>query len=218
MEEDTVRKFCACALMLTLLTHPALAEIAIDPATATLEELIEARDQLNAEIDARRAADAARFVSGKYVVGTDMPAGLYVVYPDEGARLSSISMRARVKDEDQLIGFESVRVQIVVELFDGQTVELSNANAVPLELTAAVDLSEGEVCNGGYLVGTHLAAGEYTLTPLRDALLTSYSVQTGPSGSLSSILAFAMIHEPTNITLEDGNYIQLTNCTLTSGS
>ncbi|MDO4355539.1 MAG: hypothetical protein Q4E13_03375 [Clostridia bacterium] len=213
-----MRKLCACALALTLLNGSALAEITIDPATATLEELIEARDRIDAEIDARRIAEAASFASGSYVVGEDMPAGSYVIYPDESSRVSSIAVRALVKDEEQLVAFESVRVQAVVEVSDGQTLELTNATAMPLEFSDAVDLSAEDVCNGGYLVGVHLPAGTYRLAPVKDALLPSYSVQNAPTGRTASILAFAVIHESVEITLEEGNYIQLTNCVLTAAS
>lgn len=218
-------------VMLTLLllfTGAALAEITIDPATATMDELIAARDLLEAEIHAREAAmteaptqdaapdaDVSPYSSGAYRVGVDIPEGLYAIYPDEGARVSSISVRATVNDEEQLLVFESVRTQMAVELNDGQRLDLVNAHALPLEASPEADPSNGDVCNGGYLVGIHLPAGQYLLTPLKGTLLPSYSIQTGPAGSSAIILNFSVVHEPSEISLENGEYIQLNDCLLT---
>lgn len=215
--------------LLLLFTGAALAEITIDPATATMDELIATRDLLNAEISAREAAmteaptqtaaaadeNVSPYSSGAYRVGPEIPAGLYAIYPDEGSRVSSISVRATVNGEEQLLVFESVRTQMAVELSDGQKLELVNAHALPLDASPEVDPSNDEICNGGYLVGVHLPAGQYRLTPLKGTFLPSYSVQTGPAGASTIILTFSVVHEPTEISLEDGNYIQLNDCLLT---
>lgn len=159
----------------------------------------------------------AEYSSGSYTVGTDMAPGQYAIYPDEDARVSSLSIHSLEKDEWVLSSFEVVRVQLAAEFHEGEQIDLVNAHAVPLSSSRAVDPSS-EICNGGYVVGVHLPAGTYVLSPTVDALLSSYSLQTGPVGAQVSILGFSVIHESVEITLEDGNYIQLINCLLTPGS
>lgn len=76
-----MKRILSVLIILSMLSIPAFAEVP-DLSSMTLEELIELRVQLNAEIDSRFVPDSTRLYNGTYFCGADLEPGVYLVYND----------------------------------------------------------------------------------------------------------------------------------------
>ena len=66
---------------------------------------------------------------------------------------------------------------------------------------------DGLVCEGAYLVGKQLPAGDYRVVMADKAPLSSYSVYSGIVGSgKEELIKFEVLHGETELTLEAGDY------------
>ena len=81
-------------------------------------------------------------------------------------------------------------------------------------LAAAQSPGEGPWGEGGYLVGVQLPAGDYVAQPQDLAPLSSYSVYTGILGTDAQLTQFQLLHEATPLTLKDGDYVELSGCSI----
>lgn len=79
-----MKKFLCLFLVLLFVATAAVAE-GFDFADMSLEELLALRVALNAEIAERYEPDSMAIYNGKYIVGEDIKAGLYLVYNDNEA-------------------------------------------------------------------------------------------------------------------------------------
>ena len=69
---------------------------------------------------------------------------------------------------------------------------------------------------GAYLVGKQLPEGDYLVNVADKAPLSSYSVYSGIVGSgKEELIKFEVLHAETELTLETGNYIELSGATMT---
>ena len=79
-----MKRFLTLLLVLACFCAPAVADtVSIDTDTASLEELLLLRDQLNARIQALVGEQCLN--QGVYVVGKDIPAGEYRIVCADGA-------------------------------------------------------------------------------------------------------------------------------------
>ena len=63
-------------------------------------------------------------------------------------------------------------------------------------------------------MGSQLPAGRYTAAVTERAPLSSYSVYDGILGTDGRLVKFEVLHENTVLELRDGEYIELSGCTL----
>lgn len=200
-----------CALMLCGML-PARAEV-LNVSDWTLEQLYSAREAIDARIEALEHADSQQvYVSGSYLIGQDIPAGDYVIVENDDAVFASVIVREGVTEDSDLISHHLINRQAVARLTEGKWMTLTEAQAYPLS-QAAVNES-GYVGEGGYLVGTTLPAGRYSVMLIDKAPLSSYSVYDGVLGSGEQLVKFEVIREATELTLEDGEYVELSGCRL----
>ena len=178
----------------------------------TLDELYAAREAIDARINALEQSEGARsYDSGSYLIGRDIPAGDYVLVENEDAVFASVIVREGVTEDSGLISHHLINRQAVVRLAEGRWMTLTEARAIPL---AQARMREGAAGEGGYLVGATLPAGRYRVCLSDRAPLSSYSVYDGVLGSGEQLLRFEVIREETELTLNDGEYIELSGCRL----
>ena len=179
----------------------------------TLEELYSARAAIDARIEALEDKDDSRiYDSGSYLVGEDIPEGDYVLVENEDAVFASVAIRGGVTEDSELLGHHIVNRQIAIHLSKGTWVTLTDARAYPLAIAPRSE--DGRAGEGGYLVGVTLPSGDYVLSLEDKAPLCSYSVYDGALNSGEQLLKFELIHETTEITLDAGQYIELSGCNL----
>ena len=103
------------------------------------------------------------YPEGQYKVGTDIPSGQYVLYPLDymGDAYYSYSSDANGKE---IINNDFFSGNSLIEVFNGEFLELSNCVAHPLGEAPVRSLNPfGELSDGFYIVGVDIPAGEYKL-------------------------------------------------------
>lgn len=179
----------------------------------TLEELYAARDAIDARIGALEQADSLQiYDSGSYLIGKDIPAGDYVLVENDDAVFASVIVREGVTEDSGLVSHHLINRQAVVRLTEGKWMTLTEAQAYPIAQATMIDT--GTMDEGGYLVGAMLPAGRYSVNLIERAPLSSYSVYDGVLGTGEQLLKFEVIRDTTELTLNDGEYIELSGCRL----
>ena len=208
MEDQMKQIFCASMVALLLLwAWPTLAEL--DFSDMTLEELYEARDALDRRIDELEGQQGVR----SYEIGVDMPAGDYVLIEKGNAMFASLAIQSPGASAAQHMS-KLVSGQAVVRLEKGSKITISGLTAWPLGSEPDRNGEDGTIGEGGYLVGVQLPAGDYVAQPQDLAPLSSYSVYTGILGTDAQLTQFQLLHEATPLTLKDGDYVELSGCSI----
>ena len=207
------RIVCAlAALMLSCGICAAQAE-SVDLSDMKLPSLYALRDQVNARIaELEQGGRQSVYESGTYLVGRDIPEGDYLLMENEDAMFASVIVRENCSESANLISHNLINRQCVMRLAANTCLTLSEASACPIEEARPIeDQTTGE---GGYLVGPLLPAGSYAVKPVDNAPLSSYSVYDGILGTGAQLIKFEVLHGIVNIELGDGEYIELSGCTL----
>lgn len=206
------RRICLLAMAILALGC-ARAEIDID--SLSLDSLYALRDQVNARISKlEQTSDQQIYDSGTYSVGSDIPAGDYVVIENQDAMFASVIVREDADEDSDLVSHHLINGQAAIRLNPGTWVTFSEARAYPLSQAPRI---ESDTCGeGGYLVGETLPAGTYQLYLVDKAPLSSYSVYDGILGTDAQLTKFEVLHDATTIALSDGDYIELSGCGLTA--
>ncbi len=157
------------------------------------------------------------FREGFYEVGKDVPAGEYVVLCDDNAASPNFYMGVYVSasqsEESQLFGgwYETSRYVVLEE---GLYIDLTHAT---LYDPAKNDVPLDPFANGGmYKVGTDLDAGTYIVANSSDQYTATYSVYSSINSVsiITKTSGIISVGEETEITVEDGEYIEMKFCHL----
>lgn len=213
-----MRRLWACFLALALMASFCAARAAeIDLSGLSLAELYALRTRLDEAIEAREADGGAGFYEdGTYLVGSDLPVGDYAIQERENAMFASVVVRAGKTADDPLILHKLISGQADVHLVRNTWVTFSEVRAWPLGAEPSLMSEDGAVGEGAYLVGKQLPAGTYRVAVADKAPLSSYSVYSGIVGSgKEELLKFEVLHEETELTLEAGEYIELSGAVMT---
>ena len=79
MRTSAFCRILLCCLLAFLMLIPVAIADPIDLSSLTNEEIIELYAQINQEIASRKIEKSATLLAGKYVAGTDLPAGSYTL-------------------------------------------------------------------------------------------------------------------------------------------
>ena len=199
-----------CAALLCGAMVARAAEWDLD--AMSLEELYRVREAVDERIDALEASEGRVYVAGSYLIGRDIPAGDYVLVEEENAVFASVIVREGVTEDSGLVAHHLINRQAAVRFAEGKWLTLTEARAYPLSLAPKVE--DGRTDEGGYVVGTTLPAGAYTVQLVDRAPLSSYSIYDGVLGSGEQLLKFEVIREATDINLNPGEYLELSGCRL----
>ncbi len=149
-----------------------------------------------------------QYKAGTYKVGSDLPAGEYVLFCDNNLlgymEVSSDSSGSL----DSIIANENFSYNSIVTIKDGQYFKMQGSYAVPLAEVTTLDTSG----DGMFKIGTHLPAGEYKLEA--DDNITGYGyyeVSSDSSHVLSSIVSNDNFEGNTYVTVSDGQYLKISS-------
>lgn len=105
--------------------------------------------------------DTAKYTEGQHKVGTDIPAGQYMLI-QTGSSSAYYSITSDANGND-IINNDNFKNHSIVEVMDGEYISLSRCYAVPLADAPVVSSSDGYLGDGCYIVGRDIAAGEYKI-------------------------------------------------------
>lgn len=152
------------------------------------------------------------YPDGYYEVGVDIPAGEYVLRSSsEWSSYYEIRSNADFDSYDDMIDYCNFSYNAIVRLEAGQFFWLNRCTASPIEEMPNISYLEGEM----FKVGYHIPAGTYRIS-LRDS--SDYYgvgyVLSYPSDGYDAVVSSVSVYagEDANITLQDGQYLQLKDC------
>jgi hypothetical protein len=214
-----MRRLCLLVLASLLLAGCCAAQASSDYdfSTLSISELYALRAQLDEAIEAIEAEESVGFYEdGTYLVGSDLPVGDYAVQEKENAMFASVVVRAGKGGEDPLILHKLISGQADIHLVRNTWVTFSEVRVWPLGAEPSLMDENGVVNEGAYLVGKQVPAGDYLVSVADKAPLSSYSVYSGIVGSgKEELIKFEVLHGETELTLETGDYVELSGATMT---
>ncbi len=153
--------------------------------------------------------DDETYPAGFYVIGEDMPSGIYKLSANESQvafyRISNNKKEDyySITDNDVFNTFTYILVN------EGEYLNLVDASAVSLEKSISTAVTDLKDSTGKYLVGKDIAAATYNVIP--NGKSGYIEIAVSPIKSLSDILFSRIIKEQIQITLLDGQYIKLSS-------
>lgn len=174
------------------------------------EEAATSEETAGGEEAATSEEKETKYTDGMYKVGSDIPAGEYVVFADGILGIGYMEVAKDSSGElDSIIANANIEGNDIITISDGQYFKLQGAYAVPFE-EAELDTTK----EGTFKVGIHIPAGEYKIVLDEDNALEMGYIEaaTDSSGSLNSIRTNDNITGDTYITVNDGEYLTLTGC------
>lgn len=142
--------------------------------------------------------------AGHYLVGANMPAGEYVLFPVDSSRMAYYSV-SNDSNENDIVFNEIFHTNSIATVRNGEYFLLKNCYAVPFRQALSVDTSS----QGMFKIGIHLPAGTYTVAPISSSRRGYYCIY--PDSRHKDISANALFTEPTYVTVKDGEYLVLSN-------
>lgn len=143
---------------------------------------------------------------GQYKVGTDIPAGEYVLLASGGKGYFCVSSDA---NGDDIIENDNFEYNSILTVIDGQYLELVRCNATPIDEAGDLDVSD----SGMFKVGLHIPAGEYKLNA--DSGEKGYYCIYN-SSTQENIVSNNNFDGSQYVTVTDGQYLQLVRCSFDS--
>ena len=147
------------------------------------------------------------YYSSTYKVGTDIPAGEYVLFPNESSAYFERSSDSS-GNLDSIIANDNFTSNSIITVSDGEYLKLSYCHAISISENPAVDTSG----DGMFKVGIHIPAGEYKLEADSDIGTGYFEVSNDSLQVLTSITSNNVFQGTTYITVSDGQYLKLRDC------
>lgn len=144
---------------------------------------------------------ATKYESGQYKVGTDIPAGEYVIFADGGPGYFEVTADA---NGDDIIANENFEYNSIMTIVDGEYLKLSRAYAVPIEDVESLPMDTADM----FKIGVFLPAGEYKVVSDSDS---GYYCIYGDNRQ-GDIIANDNFDGQSYLTVSDGQYLVLSRC------
>ncbi len=141
------------------------------------------------------------FVPGTYKIGTDIPAGEYLVL---GAGYGEL------RNSDNIITNDLYLSSWYITAGDGEYLEFTDGRAYTIDKAPAIDKSSGILANGMFKVGRDLPAGEYRISG--NSSFSYYEVDTDNRGT--EIVDNDIFTGTAYVTVKDGEYLELVDCSI----
>lgn len=142
-----------------------------------------------------------KYTSGNYKVGTDIPAGEYVVFAENGMGYFCVSPDS---NQDDITFNDNFEYNSIITVNDGEYLELSSCYAVPFKEEPELNLSGA----GMFKVGTHIPAGEYKIESMDS--MGYYCIY--PDSRQDDIISNDNFEGQKYVTVADGQYLVLSRC------
>lgn len=150
-----------------------------------------------------------QYDAGMYKVGTDIPAGEYILDPSATAyyqvATNSTGTLESIVSNDNFSGTRYITVS------DGQYLTLTSCTAYPASYVSEGKVKNDNLSGGMYKVGVDIDAGEYKVTPDGNGY---YEVDSSSAGTLDAIVANENFSSDVYVTVADGQYLKLSGATL----
>jgi len=143
---------------------------------------------------------------GQYKVGSDIPAGDYVLIANGGSAYFQISTDSS-GTLDSIIANDNFTSRSIVSVGEGQYFEFRGCSAYPYAQAPAVQPKDNVLEAGMYKVGTDIPAGEYKVESTGSS--GYLEVSSNSSHSLNAIVANDNFQGSKYITVKDGQYLKL---------
>lgn len=143
----------------------------------------------------------AMIYEGTYKVGTDIPAGEYVMFATAGGYFSLSS--DSTGSFSSIICNDNFDYNTIITVSDGQYLEIKRACAVPIDQEGYTLETTGE---GMFKVGKHIPAGEYKIIADGDGYI---EVSSNSTHDFNSIVSNDNFTGEKYITVTDGQYLKL---------
>lgn len=163
-------------------------------------------EAVNNQTDTNQSNDI--YKESTYKIGNDMPAGEYVLISDDSDIKYFQISNDSTGISNSIIANGVFQTNTIVTVDNGQYFKFSGCYAVPI--TEAPDLDTTK--EGMFKVGTHLDPGEYQLWASSDADVAYYAVHEDSTHKSESIKTNGIIEGRTYVTVEKGEYLELTGC------
>lgn len=153
------------------------------------------------------------YEADNYKVGANMKAGEYVVFANDSNSSGYVCI-SEDSNQDEIIENEIFDYNTIIEVRNGDYLEISRGYAVPIS-EAKVDINKAGAM---YKVGYHIKAGEYTLYRTDDTSGGYYAIKSGPLASDRNSLVNEIIDNDNfdgsraYVTVEDGQYLEVSRC------
>lgn len=141
------------------------------------------------------------YSSGQYKVGTDIPAGEYILFAGGETGYFCVSSDSNA---DNILLNDNFEYNSIITVQDGEYLELTRCYAVGMSDNLDIDTSG----TGMFKVGTHIPAGEYKLEAGNEK--GYYCIYS--DSRHGDIIANNNFDGQTYVTVSDGQYLQLVRC------
>lgn len=146
--------------------------------------------------------------AGHYKVGVDIQPGLYMCFVESIHGYYCIASDA---NGDDIIANDNFSTNDMFQISEGQYLELSGAYALKFEEAPTSFVENGVLPQGFYLVGTHIAPGEYKIKSL-DGVHAYYGLYS--DANQRNIISNDNFETERYITISAGQYLELSGCEL----
>lgn len=149
---------------------------------------------------------AKTYKAGMYKIGSDMPAGEYVLVASGSMSYFEIDKDSEGKLES-ILANDTFHVRSIVTVANGQYIKLTGCIAYPFKDAPKVQLADGFLSDGMYKVGVDLPAGEYKVIP--EGSMSYKEVSKDSSHTLNSIISNDILQGEGYSTIKNGQYLKL---------
>lgn len=149
--------------------------------------------------------------AGMYKVGTDIPAGEYVLLCTGSSAYFEIASDS-TGNLSSIIANDNISTHTYVTVKDGQYFEFKNSKVRLAEYVDAFSAESGAYEEGMYKVGVDIPAGEYKIAATSD--YGYFEVDKDSNNTLSSIITNDNFSGEKYITIKTGQYLKMSNCKL----
>lgn len=179
---------------------------AVESSNANETAEVENPETTDTEEETAPAEDQKRYTAGTYKIGTDMPAGIYLVKTTGKSGYFAITSDSS-GELGTIIDNNNFEVQDYIEVFDGEYLKLSSGTyAEPVNENTAYN--NNIYFGGSFKVGTDIPAGEYQVIADKSGY---WARLNGPYGLNREIIANENFEGSTYVTVNDGEYLVLSN-------
>lgn len=142
-----------------------------------------------------------KYSQGQYKVGVDIPSGEYVILSTGGKGYFAVTSDSNGND---IIANENFDYNSIIAINDGEYLELSRSEAVPIDDVSSLPLDKANM----FKIGPHLPAGEYKL--LADSEKAYYCIYN--DDRQDDIESNDNFSGQSYVTVSDGQYLLLSRC------
>ena len=168
----------------------------------------DSREALNMLSQNDASTDSDVYKASTYKVGKDMPAGEYVLIADNAdIRYFQVSSDS-TGSADAILANGIFQSNTIVTVSNGQYFNFIGCHATPITEAPALDTTK----DGMFKVGTHIDPGEYQIWPSENAEISYYAVLKDSTHMSESIKSNGILQGREYVTLEKGEYLELTGC------